>query len=641
MALYELNIEDYWKIIRRRRYIIIGTFFVVLLGTWIFTEIQTPIYQSSSTLKVGKEVRLSELFIDWAVAGGGAIATEMQVIRSQAVAQEVGLKLGLISPTSTKEKKLEVGLGLLSKISVGQVEGSNIIRITATSSDPKETVILANTFAEVYYEYSYEQRLKHTRKVKEFTEQQLDEIKQKLADAESELETFLKVTKIPATAKALVDTLINRLVELESKRTLLLKTFTSNHPQVKELDEEIGSINKKLNQLPANEVELGRLTREVKVYDELYTMFNKKFKDIEIAEADKEEIVTLLDSAIEPTTPIKPNKPLNMILGSFVGIIFGLSLAFVREALDTSIGTIEDVESYLNLPVLGVIPHISETGEVEPAVWNRIFGLKLRKIAREEKISSIRKKLIVNFTSSNSFVEAYHTLLTNVKFATIQNKLNSLLFTSAGPREGKTVCAINFCLGIASQGLRVILIESDLRRPSISKLFGLSREPGLTDVLLGNIPLTKAIRGTTDFLLGELELDKLLKFPGIENFKILTSGKLPPNPIEVLSSDEMSGVIDELKNNFDFVVFDTPPIMSVVDATILAPYVGGCILVYEVGRIVRGALKRTKLQIENANGKVIGLVLNNISITEMKPIYGYYYSYKYYGEKKPESKKKK
>jgi capsular exopolysaccharide synthesis family protein len=185
------------------------------------------------------------------------------------------------------------------------------------------------------------------------------------------------------------------------------------------------------------------------------------------------------------------------------------------------------------------------------------------------------------------------------------------------------------------------LVESDLRLPSLHKIFGLPHDPGFSDCLVGTRKWTEVVRGTTDFLMSELAMDKVLHVPGIENLSIITSGPIPPNPIDLFNSPEIGNIFKEMSQQYDLVILDCPPILLFADALLMGGYSTGLIIVYRVNRIARNVLKRAKDQLQNVKVKVLGLVLNNVKTSEMGSYYGYvyYYSYKYYSKDTPREKK--
>ncbi len=634
MPEYGMNLHDYWRIIRRRKTIVIVTVFGVLVFTYIFTSLQTPVYQAQATVKYEEETAsaASGLGTWGGFYSGELLASEISVITSRPVARIVAFRLGFMSEASPSEEIEKTAENIQGKIKAERVGESNMIKITVTSSDPKETELLVNNVAEVYQQKRSDDRNRRTRELRESIEGHLSQVTLKLKQTEDDLKNFREKTRTIGLGSALV----SRLLDLKTMLGNLEKKYTPEHPEIIKLKRQIDSTEEDLKTLPAEEIELARLTRELRVNEELYNLLNRRLKEAQIGEADRFEPVSIVNLAIIPTAPIRPNKPLNMSLGGILGLIMGIGLTLVAENLDTSIGTIEEVESYLNISVIGVIPRITseerrERGTIQ-VVFDRIRPH--REFSRAERLNQAKKQLMFYYSSKSFYSEAYNTLRTNVEFA-LKSKKNVCLFTSAGPLEGKTMTSANFAICAAETGIRTLLVEADLRKPTICRLFGLQREPGLTDILTGNINWREIVKGTTDFLLGELELEKVLRTPGIENLKIITCGFIPTNPLDVLGLERIDSLIKEWKNEFDLIIFDTPPVLLCADSMVLASKVDGVIIVYRVGRMARGGLKRAKTQLDNAKANIVGVALNDIRASEMEPRYGYYYAYKYYAEKKP------
>ncbi|MHB9156103.1 MAG: CpsD/CapB family tyrosine-protein kinase, partial [Endomicrobiales bacterium] len=226
-------------------------------------------------------------------------------------------------------------------------------------------------------------------------------------------------------------------------------------------------------------------------------------------------------------------------------------------------------------------------------------------------------------------------LRTNLKFSTqgSTGRGKIIAFTSAGIGEGKTITASNFALASAQSGIKTLLVEVDLRRPNIHRVFGLPRDPGITGCLMGIKKWQEVARGTTDFVMSELAMDKILHSPGIENLKIITSGPVPPNPVDLFNSPGTAKMLAEMAQQFELVILDCPPVLLFADTLIVGMHTTGVIIVYQVGKMARGALKRAKNQLMNVKAPVLGVVLNDLTASEMEPSYGYYYSYKYYAHR--------
>lgn len=338
--------------------------------------------------------------------------------------------------------------------------------------------------------------------------------------------------------------------------------------------------------------------------------------------AEQIEEVSIIEPAVEPTRPINaPNVPLNFFLGFLMGGMVGLVAAFLKESFDTSIGTIEEVETYLKVPVLGVIPRVDRR-EIEQEI-QAAFAEKL-----SPETMDLYCHLVSLFVPQSPLAEGYRSLRTNIQFAGMAQGQRVLAFVSTGAQEGKSTSAVNLAIALAQDGKRVLLVDADLRKPTIHERLGLEQVPGLSEVLLGTTHYTEAIRTVTDLMLGTLGVEQVINAPGIDNLNILPSGKRPDNPAEFMNSPRLNELIEVVRKEYDITIFDAPPILPVTDGVTLGSKVDGVVMVYQVGRVGRNALKRAKALLENARAKLIGIVLSNVS-AEMAPDYEMYrYSYK-------------
>lgn len=217
--------------------------------------------------------------------------------------------------------------------------------------------------------------------------------------------------------------------------------------------------------------------------------------------------------------------------------------------------------------------------------------------------------------------ESYRTLRTNIKFSSFDKKIQSILITSSGTGEGKSTTAANLAIVMAQSGNNTIIIDCDQRRPNTHKLFGVSNEVGLSNFIVGTIGFNEVIQKTE-----------------VENLHILTSGTRPPNPSELISSNKMMGFVEELKKEYDYIILDSPPVIPVTDAQLLASYADGCLLVVSSGEVEKEAVIKAKDLLNKVNAKIIGVILNKLEVRE-KGYYGYYYHY-YYGQDGDKLRKK-
>lgn len=462
-----------------------------------------------------------------------------------------------------------------------------------------------------------------------------------------------------------------RLLELEFQRFLLLIDYTQKHPAVIAQDKIIAEVkNKIVNELKAGlhrpvtpELE-GDLALAVKKLfletrkEVLYRIVNKFYGDsgslssnqVEylglkrnvdriltsydgmIQQRDEarlnlakviDDVVMVVSPAEVPQRPIKPNALINYLVSSAVGLLLGMIFAFIKESVDSSISTIKDVEQELNLTILGIIPHMgaeyilssSEDAIDEP----------------DKKMRQHRAKLITVSNPKSWPAESYKMLRSNLLQQMKTKNIKSILFTSSDMQEGKSLTVCNTAISMAQLGKKTVLLGSNMRRPTDYKVFGLSREPGLSDILMGNVTWAKAINSSVDILIGGLGIDDLLQIPGIDNLSIITSGRAVDNVSELLNSKAFDQLIRELKTNFDVIIIDCSPVMAVPDAITICDRVDGVALIYKVGQTPKEVLKMAKSNLLKARANLMGIILNDIK-TEAQVGYSAF-SYRYYGEK--------
>lgn len=639
MPQYELNLRDYLQIIQKRKFIIIGVFLFVLVFTIIYSNSQTPIYRVSATVKVSERKTIAGLLTEWFTwTGGDPIASQAKIIKSYTVMERVVKELGLVKPDASPHVLSSVVTGLQGSVSTEVMGETNVINIAVIGTNPERITKIANKIIEVYIDENLKEKNKQARTVREFIEGQLKEIKTKLAASEEALGEFKK----SGEALGIAIPLQNKLADLQTEKAKLLRMYTEEHPDIVRLNEEISLMEERVKLLPDKELQYARLTRETEINEKLYRNLQEKFEEARIAEIEKVPDATLVNPAITPRAPVSPNKMLNGLLGIVIGLVLGLTLGFTVENMDTSIGTIEDVENILKIPAMGVIPYLKVEGE-KRTLWQRILPLPYK---GEEKISRLRSQLIIHYSMRSPEMEAYRILRTNLQHEVLKGEKGKIvLFSSSSPEEGKSINISNLAIAFAQGGFKTLLIDADMRRSIIHKIFGFkNKEPGLCDVLRGTVSFEDAVRTIADTMMGEIGFDAALKVPGLDYLSILTSGSLPTASSEMLSLPQTTALLERLRGEFNIVLLDSPPILAVADPLVLATKVDSVILIYRVGRTATKILLRAKEQFQEAGAKVQGVVLNNISQeVELRYNYPYHYKYyrKYYGEKEKEKEKTK
>jgi tyrosine-protein kinase Etk/Wzc len=377
--------------------------------------------------------------------------------------------------------------------------------------------------------------------------------------------------------------------------------------------QSIDDYKKKHPEILEQSFELSRLTRAKNIYEETYNILLGKLEESKIMAASETGGIKIIDPAYRPDKPIPKNANKFYLAGVIVGLALGLGIGFFLELNDTTIKSSEDVERYLSLPVIGTIPHITipkgETIKVK------------RTTSRTNKKETLTQypKNLVDFSRDESITsEAYRSLRTNILFSSPDKPLKTIMATSSGPHEGKSLTVTNLAMAFAQTGSKVLLIDTDLRRPVIHHLLQLRREPGFCELFLQNINWDDIIRPT--------------KMP---NLSVITAGRFTPNPAELIGAYKMNDIIEQLKGKFDIVFFDTPPLVAVTDATILSKKVDGVVLIIKSHRTEREIGRRAVGILQSINSKIIGTVLNDIDLSHRYSSYGYYkYYYHYYQSKK-------
>src|SRR5262244_3866149 len=453
----------------------------------------------------------------------------------------------------------------------------------------------------------------------------------KLAATQSELmlertNLALEVTARHPRLQAIDDRL--REVRSEMRREITAQVAAlRNREEI--LNRQMGDLLAKNREVPATELSLARLQRDAKVNDDLLTLLKTRHQEALIKESEGVEEVSIVRPATEPGAPVGGETFNTVVVGALVGLMLGLVLAFVQETLDTSIGTIEDVETYLQVPVLGIVPHIDARETVQRLVERRPALADM-----ESEALQSHALLITHFDPKSPVAEAYRTLRTNIQFMRMERQGKLLVVTSPTLQEGKTTTIVNLALTMAQNGQRTLLVGANMRRPSIHRFFGIDREPGLSDILVGNAQWRDCVRGVADILMGRFEMEDVMAAPGLDNLHIIEAGPVPANPSELLSTPAMAGFLHSVAAEYDIVLVDTPPILPVTDSAIVAGNADGVLLVYQAGKVGRLVLKRAKTHLESARAQVWGVVLNDLQTEVSGYTYTHYYTH-YYGEETP------
>ena len=392
------------------------------------------------------------------------------------------------------------------------------------------------------------------------------------------------------------ENLTRKILELEiTRKSLIAKT-----DKQKEIMKEY---NQKLETLPEKSQKLARLKRDVELNSKIFTMVSQQLEEIRIREAGQMGNIHIVDLAEAPTKAVYPRTFLNMILGCFFGLFLGFGFAFAREYFETSVRNEEDLER-MGLHVIGEVP-LHKNGK-----------MKVTSRYRKKNVNIVRARaifphLLTQQNGHSPLSESYRAIRTSIFLSKHKKKLHTILVTSAGPAEGKSTTAANLAISIAKKGTKTLLVDSDLRKPVLDVLFmGSHRKVGLTNHLGREIGWKEAIRETS-----------------VNGLYIMAAGTSVTNAPEIISSKSMVSFIKEARQEYGIMVFDSSPLLAVVDATILSSVVDGVILVARASKTSREGLRRSMEVLRSAEANILGVVLTGVYISDLYRYRDYYHVY--------------
>jgi len=387
--------------------------------------------------------------------------------------------------------------------------------------------------------------------------------------------------------------IFNKIVEQEVE----VHSARSRAEEYKKLVEQM---SERLTHLPSQKLQYARLERDLKLNENLYLTMKQKYEESRITEAGQLGKVHILDPALI-AYKVKPKKKINLLLGIVLGLGLGIGYSFVREFLDNTVKAVEQLERK-GITVLGIIPDMHH---------NSGGLIKKEASAPSKGGTNLRRRLITYEDPKSPISESYRSLRTNITYASADKKIKSLLVSSPQPGEGKSTTTANLAIAFAQLRKRTILIDADLRKPVQHNVFDHPRGPGLAEYLIGAVE----------------EISTIIHPTKVENLFIITAGGLPPNPSELLGSDRMSKLVDQLESEWDMVLFDSPPIVAVTDSSMISAEIDALIMVVKAGQTDRSAVDRALDTISNVKSPLIGAILNGANPETLAGKYSYYYSY--------------
>ena len=460
-----------------------------------------------------------------------------------------------------------------------------------------------------------------------------------------------RVSQLPeAFADPRMGELQKKLGDLQATYAQLNLTYGPKHPKVVEANEQIATIKRQLedsrksleDRLKADyeratrdegslggalsiakseaaqqnqaAIQFNILKKNVDTANSLYSDFLSKTNQAKIQEHEQHSDTKMIDPPQVPTSPIAPNRPRTILIGFAVSLLAGIGLALFLEYLDNTVKTVEDVSRYAQLPALSVIPAIKN---------RRVRAISAGGNGRKQTTSGLTlskgKGLDLEqlplLDSRSSVAEAYRVLRTSVLLSSAEKPPKTILVTSGQPSEGKTTTVINTAISLAQLGASVLIIDCDLRKPSVHKVLGVDHVIGLST-----------------YLARRAELDDVIQKLPIPNLSVLASGRIPPNPAELISSTRMKEMLGLLSERYEHILIDSPPLLKVTDPVILSTLVDGVMLVVHGGKSTRDIVRRTRQELSSAGAKIFGVVLNNVDAGRDGYEHYYYDTYSDYEE---------
>ncbi len=433
-------------------------------------------------------------------------------------------------------------------------------------------------------------------------------VKQNLNTLKEQLKE--KTNEMIASGLSIVDPLeyrqeiISQLLNYETQ----LHQFNAKANQIKLLIEKYQN---EIQDLPEKQSMLGNLDRERVVLENTYAFIRQRMEETRVSVASEPGKVRIIDRAEISSRPISPNITKNIIMAIIIGAMMGFSISILLEYFDNTLKSVEFIENK-KIPILAIIPSIdSGVAGSKQNSYNKFT----KKIKNQFKIgSNIQRRLVAHEDPRSPISESYRALRTSLMYTSQNNNSGVIMVSSPGPGEGKTTTIINLAITYANLGKKTLLIDGDLRKPVLHKVFKINNQLGLTQFLSGLEKKWKNIINPTD----------------IDNLNIIYSGAIPPNPSELLGSDEMFSLVEKLKNEYDIILFDAPPIMAVTDAIVLSRLIDKFILVVRFGITDKNSINHTLVSLGNVNTELTGIVLNDLNKKNSYYSHNYYKYHEYY-----------
>ncbi len=590
-----MELKQYLRIVQRWLWLLILGLILGAAGGFFGSNYQTPAYQASTRWLVMRAPQ--EKTSDYTyLSDQQLIQTYIQLVTTKPVLDSVSDDLGYaVTP---------------KQITVQQIRDTQVIQLTVEDPSPERTAAIANALVD--------QLIKHNDALQASrftsTEANLQEQIKQMESQISGLQTV--ITQVSnQNLKSQMDELEAQIAPLEEEKTTLEREIALLQPAVNndrktaiaekearlsqiepllQLYQEIYSnlvvLGKPMDTAGPDSIKLAQLQKTLDLYQGIYVNLLNNLETVRLARLQNTPNIVQIEAAAVPVEPIRPRPVLNTLLAGVVGLMLAAGIIFLVEYLDDTIKTMEDVETVLEVPVIGYIAELQHHSK------------------REEELYVLRQP-------RSPVSEAFRLLRTNLEFASVDRPIRRLLVTSTNPNEGKTTVVVNLAAVIAQGGRKVTVMDADLRRPKVHRFLGLGNQFGLSDMFRTDVTIPMISQQTK----------------GLENVSVITTGSLPPNPAELLGSARMDHILDQAEKETDLLILDSPPSL-VADVQILAAKVDGVVLVIHPGHTQRDSARATMEQLKRAGARVVGVVLNRIPRHRAEYYGGYRHYSPYYKE---------
>jgi len=389
----------------------------------------------------------------------------------------------------------------------------------------------------------------------------------------------LQIDYIKSRIKGEIENILNMY---KSNYKLTLVKEKNLKKLIEEYKDEVLSLNKKMAQFKDLELEVDK-------NQQLYNLLLQKLKENDIATHLKENNISVVEKGKLPVSPVKPRVKIILLLSILLGLFGGVGIAIFVNYIDNTINTQDDIEKYVHLPVIGIVPSLTA-----------------------EEVELVRKDKFPFFHPKSTSSEHIRSVRTSLLFMSADKPLKTIALTSSFPLEGKSTLVSNIAIAMAQNDSKTIIIDADLRRGRLHSTFNVKREKGITNLI------------TNQYL-----LDEVIQKTEVNNLDIIVRGPVPPNPAELLGSSKMKSIIEELKTRYDRIIIDTPPIIPVTDPLVISKLVDGVIVVVKIGKVSRESVRKSKEKLQSVNANILGVILNDLDFANQGYGYNYYSSYYY------------